>query len=177
MYIIYYNGIINNCRVARRLYVIVINICSSKIPVSYKAPPIIRNLVAIAIGHIDTDARFDRSPSIITFRSSPGNPSRPPLITWHPYRPVYGIGIPTTVMKRRPSPGIIRDPCPSGIGKYPIPIGTIRSKPRIYIRHPNISIIRIIYPFTVGTQIVIKDLEINGHLHLRGQFLWCYPNN
>jgi hypothetical protein len=99
--------------------------------------------------HTKADARAKRCPCIIVIIIAPGYPGRRPFAVRYPIPSHIIIISPPAIMEWRPSPAIVRCPCPSVIGIYPMPVGGIRPKAGSYTRYPYITIIRIRYPGSI----------------------------
>lgn len=143
-------GIVDDRNIVRVADVVIIDVSSSKIPVADERPVIGRYIIIIAVPYCDADTRAKRRPAVITFGSSPGHPSRAPLVIGNPHGSVVWVVIPATIVKRRPSPWIIRNPCPSLIGIYPVAVSGIGNKSGSNIGSPDISIIRTFKPRSIG---------------------------
>lgn len=131
-------------------HIIVVHIPPAEIPISDKCPFVGGYIIATAISHTYTYSRAYWSPSVIITGSSPGHPSRSPFVIGNPNWPIGCICIPTPIMKRSPSPRIIRDPCPSLISQNPISVCGIGCKTRSNIGNPNVTILRIVNPGSIG---------------------------
>jgi hypothetical protein len=113
--------------------------------------PAIGTITIYSYMHIYSQAWRHWSPSIVTAGTPPNNPGRAPFISWHPIPAIKIVPIPPTVMKWSPTPIKIRNPGPSETAVYPMSIGKIRNKVGTSIGNPNISIIGVQGPKTIGT--------------------------
>src|SRR5688572_7280007 len=106
-------------------------------------------------------------PPIVTTATSPCYPCRTPLRIGYPEPAVKIIKQPTTVVKRRPTPGVIGNPRVSVFRIDPIPVGSIGNKATVYSRDPDITMIAIVHPCSVGLKFIIKNLQRNPGLCFR----------
>jgi len=65
LYIVYYRGIVENVDIGGIIIIVIIDIGVSKIPVPYKGPPVIRQIITGAVGNIYTDTRPYGCPPVI----------------------------------------------------------------------------------------------------------------
>ena len=63
--IIDHRGIVDDCNIVGIVDIIVVDVCSSKIPVPHKCPLTGRHIIAIAVGDVNADSRSDGRPSVI----------------------------------------------------------------------------------------------------------------
>src|SRR5690606_34974854 len=125
--------------------IVTINPRTSNVTLRYKYPMCGRD------DHIyrDTHARAQWSPAIVTTTATPVNPGRSPLVTGYP-RPAVIVGIvPSAIVKRRPSPIVIRNPRVTIGSHHPVATGRIGLEISTGIRQPDITIFRVVDPFTV----------------------------
>jgi len=114
-------------------------------------------------GNIDINAYIYAGshwcPSIIAAATSPGNPCRCPFVTGNPCPSVIVVVIPSAVMERRPSPGVVRYPGVTIVGHHPIAVGCIRMKVPFDIGNPHPTISAVIEPPAVRSQLIVENIE------------------
>jgi hypothetical protein len=124
-----------------------------------KTPVIRGRSVTIAKGGAETDVWFQGSPAIIIVTAPPTDPGRRPVCAGDPHPPITILEEPAAIMEGGPAPGITGIPGPTLIGVHPLSIAGIGLKVWSRIGQPDISVIRIIYPLPVRTQVIIKSLQ------------------
>src|SRR5690606_19323875 len=103
--------------------------------------------------------RSERRPAIVATTAPPRNPSRSPFVIWDP-SPSIPIRVhPSPVVERRPSPLVMRDPSVAIFCHYPVSVGRIGHEIGASIRQPDITVVRIVHPFSVRGQLIVKQLE------------------
>src|SRR5262249_19190205 len=86
----------------------------------------------------------------------PGHPGRAPHGLRNPEPADKWVEIPSTIMVSGPTPRLIANPVPSGIGGLPIPIG-IRTPGRFdAIGHPAATVIADVFPMAIRVEGLIK---------------------
>src|SRR5690606_30594653 len=114
----------------------------------------------IMIGHADIHAdahlRSQRGPSVISAATAPAHPGWSPFISGNPAPAVIICIYPTAVMEGGPTPVVVGNPGISVIGHYPMAVCCIRLKTASRIRKPDITIIRVVNPFAVWRQFIVK---------------------
>jgi hypothetical protein len=128
------------------------------ISLRYKYPVEIRNPYPNI--NIDIDTRAQWSPAIITATASPAHPCRSPAGIRNPDPSPAAAVIPASIMKWCPSPFVIRYPGISIFGHLPMSVTVIGSEIiLINIRSPYVSVLRVIYPYTVWGEFLIKSFK------------------
>lgn len=124
-----------------------------------KVPAISGKCVPTTKAYVNINAWTHWRPAIISATTSPIYPGWAPSCSWQPKPLSIVVVYPTSVMKGCPSPVIIRDPSISIFCHCPPALRIIRSKAvLVYIRPPNIAILWILNPSTVGRKFVVKSL-------------------
>lgn len=129
------------------------------ISLRYKYPVEIRDSSDI---NIDINTGTQRCPAIIATTTSPAHPCRSPSGIRNPYPASSAAVMPSAIVEWCPSPFVIGYPGVSIFSHFPMTICVIRSKLiLIYIRAPYITILRVIYPYSIRRQFLIKCFKRN----------------
>ncbi|MCD6011559.1 MAG: hypothetical protein K0Q79_1421 [Flavipsychrobacter sp.] len=126
----------------------------------HKYPPAFRAVIA----HGNTNTWTQWSPAAIAVAITPAYPCRRPFIAGYPYPAIVGVVGPAAIVINRPAPRVIRHPRITVVGHGPVTAAAIRAEVALFVRHPYIAIIRVVYPLTVRGKIIIKHLERYGHI-------------
>jgi len=142
---------------------VVINRPAGYIPAWNKDPPGDGNIDI----YINIPSGCERSPAVVIIGRTPADPCGAPFITRNPYPTVIVVKSPSTVMKRCPSPFVIRSPGITILGNDPLASGSVRLKPSFHRWNPGPSIIWIINPPSIRRKFIIKGLKRNIDTGLR----------
>ncbi len=150
---------------------------SAYIPSSQKffmhiAPMFRRHIISARDRSINFYAGSERSPTVVTRSTAPRYPGRSPFVIRNPIPSVIVIKIPSPIMERSPAPWIIRYPRPAVISERPISMALIWRKTGFGCRNPYISFLRKIYPMTIGTKLIVKNLKTYICTLSSGLFNW-----
>src|SRR5207302_6860064 len=97
-----------------------------------------------------------RRPPDITVSAMPAPPGRGPHDLRNPVPADTWVEIPSAVMVSGPTPRLIANPVPSGIGRLPMPIG-IRTPGRFNaIGHPAATVSADVFPMAIRVEGLIK---------------------
>jgi len=91
---------------------------------------------------------------------TPGHPGRGPFITWPPDPSGAGNTNPAAIVIGSPSKVFVRDPAPTANGPDPVAIA-IRAPATLAhrnLRLPDVPVVVVIKPLTIGRQTVVKDV-------------------
>ena len=154
-----YSRVIDNIDDVWSRNAVTINRTIRYISVRNEAPVVVRYPIIIIKRYAETHSGHQWSPAIITASTSPRYPSRSPNIVWYPHPSVKIIVEPAAIMKRRPAPRIIRYPRVAVLCRDPVTTGSIRNETSVNARHPDITILIMVYPCTIWLQLIIKHLE------------------
>lgn len=112
--------------------------------------------------YADIYAGTHRCPSVIAAATSPDNPGWCPFITGNPYPSIIIVVIPSAVMERCPSPGVVRYPGVAVIGYYPVSVSFVGMKLSSDIRYPHPAISAVVDPSAVRSQLIVENIEADA---------------
>ena len=91
---------------------------------------------------IETRFRRQRSPTDIVITLAPGNPGRRPFVARHPDPADITQARPTSVVIRRPTERLFRNPSPADVGVNPVAIGIGAPGTRLRLaRLPDVTVV------------------------------------
>jgi len=105
------------------------------------------------------EARFrrQRSPADVVITLAPGNPRWRPFIAWHPDPPEIAQARPTSVVIRRPTERLFRDPSPADVGVNPVAIGIGAPGARLRLaRLPDVTVIGGLAPIAIPVELGVE---------------------
>ena len=111
----------------------------------HKYPPAFRAVECNAYANSRTQWR----PSAVAAAITPAHPCRGPLITWNPNPAIVWIVGPPAIVVAGPSPWIVRYPCVTIFSHCPMPACAIWPEITFFIRHPYVTVLRVIHPLPV----------------------------
>src|SRR5262249_60969830 len=95
----------------------------------------------------------ERAPADIAAVVVPGNPGRRKDGSGQPVPAKGGIPAPTSIVIRRPAPGLARNPEPAPIAIAPAAV-IIRAPASINARYPDIAVVLVVLPIAVIGEII-----------------------
>jgi hypothetical protein len=144
-----YCRMVDNVHHSRSGNAMSVHVAIGYISIRHEAPVSMGNSVVIIYRQVDSKARHQWSPSIVSTTASPGNPCRPPRGIRHPNPSVKIIEKPPAIMKRSPSPIVIRDPGVTILRVDPIAVGSVRHKTGINPWYPYVPVLAVVHPCTI----------------------------
>jgi hypothetical protein len=138
--------------------IIVTDLRAGNILMGNKGPVVRRRIIPTAKRGADTDIGSQGRPTVIIGAVPPAHPGGRPFLTGDPHPSITVLEEPAAIVERRPAPGIFGSPGPAFIRIDPVAVGGIGLEIRTGIGQPDISVIRVVDPLTIRTQLVIKRL-------------------
>lgn len=106
---------------------------------------------------IEARFRWQRSPTDIVITLAPGNPRRRPFIARDPDPTDIAQARPTSVVIRRPTERLFRDPSPADVGVNPVAIGVGAPGTRLRLaRLPDVTVIRGLAPIPIPVELGVE---------------------
>ena len=106
---------------------------------------------------IETRFRRQRSPTDIVITLAPGNPRWRPFIARHPDPADIAQARPTSVVIRRPTERLFRDPSPADVGVNPVAIGVRTPGARLRLaRLPDVTVIGGLAPIAIPVELSVE---------------------
>ncbi len=105
------------------------------------------------------EARFrrQRGPADVVITLAPGNPGRRPFIAGHPNPADIAQARPTSVVIRRPTERLFRDPSPARVGINPVAIGVWTPGARLRLaRLPDVTVIGRLTPIAISVELGVE---------------------
>jgi len=105
------------------------------------------------------EARFrrQRGPTDVVTTLAPGNPRRRPFIARHPDPADIAQARPTSVVIRRPTERLFRDPSPAGVGVNPMAVGVRTPGARLRLaRLPDVTVIGGLAPIAIPVELGVE---------------------
>ena len=149
---------VDNGDVIRLPDIVIIYLRTGDIPVRNKTPVVRRRSIAATVSSAIAEIGAHRRPAIVIVAVAPAHPGGSPLVAGYPHPAIAVLEVPAAIVKSSPAPGIAGIPGPALIGIDPVPIGGIGLEIRADVRQPNVSVVRVVDPLPIRTQVVIKIL-------------------
>lgn len=106
---------------------------------------------------IEACFRRQGGPTDVVITLAPGNPRRRPFIARHPNPADITQARPTSVVIRRPTEWLFRDPSPAGVGVNPVAISIGAPAARLRLaRLPDVTIIGGLAPIAIPVELGIE---------------------
>jgi len=105
------------------------------------------------------EARFrrERGPADVVITLAPGNPRWRPFIARHPDPADIAQARPTSVVIRRPTERLFRDPSPADVGVNPVAIGIGAPGARLRLpRLPDVTVIGGLAPIAIPVELGVE---------------------
>lgn len=113
-------------------------------------------VVWYSYGDVDSHARAEWCPSVVSTSASPTYPSWSPFVSGYPCPSVVVVMYPPAIMERCPAPAVVGYPGIAVVGHGPIAIAHVGLETRTHIGNPDISMFIIVDPVAIGSQFVIE---------------------
>jgi hypothetical protein len=115
------------------------------------------------------EARFlwKRGPTDVVTTLAPGNPRRRPFIAGHPDPADLAQARPTSVVIRRPTERLFRDPSPADVGVNPVAIGVRTPGARLRLaRLPDVTVVGSLAPIAIPVELGVERVVGRGRAAL-----------
>ncbi len=108
---------------------------------------------------VDMETGAHGCPSVVAATTSPGDPGWCPFITGNPGPPEVIVVVPSAVVERSPSPGVVGDPGVAVIGHHPVAIGGVGMEVTPHVGDPYPAVSVVVDPSAVRSQLIVEDIE------------------